>query len=94
MSKSALNISQHQISKEKKTKKQEVIVALLSPGLVEKKETVGADDTQVKGGKVPIRLSVSGMIKVIDALTLERSGSFTRWDGEELTWWYYLYGGL
>jgi hypothetical protein len=26
------------------------------------------------------------MIKVIDELTPERSGSFTRWNGEDLTW--------
>lgn len=84
MSKAALNISQSQVAKD--VKKKGVIVALLSPGLVEKKETRGADAKQVKGGRVPIRTSISGMIKVIDGLTPERSGSFTRWDGEELSW--------
>lgn len=83
MSKAALNISQFQAAKD--VKRKGVIVALLSPGLVEKKETVGADDTQVKGGRVPIRKSIAGMIKVIDELTIERTGSFTRWDGEDLT---------
>ncbi len=84
MSKAALNIGQSQVAKD--TKSDGLIVALLSPGLVDKKETKDADATLVKGGRVPIKMSVAGMIKVIDELTPERSGSFTRWDGEDLTW--------
>lgn len=84
MSKAALNIGQSQVAKDIKHKG--LIVALLSPGLVDKKETKDADDKLVKGGRVPIKLSIAGMIKVIDALTPERAGSFTRWDGEDLTW--------
>jgi NAD(P)-dependent dehydrogenase (short-subunit alcohol dehydrogenase family) len=85
MSKAALNIGQIQVAKD--TKHKGLIVALLSPGLVDKKETKGADDQGlVKGGRVPIKMSIAGMIKVIDALTPERAGSFTRWDGEDLTW--------
>ncbi|MFC1591265.1 SDR family oxidoreductase [Thermodesulfobacteriota bacterium] len=84
MSKAALNIGQIQVAKD--IKHTGVIVALLSPGLVNKKETKDADAKLVKGGKVPIKMSIAGMIKVIDELTPERSGSFTRWDGENLTW--------
>jgi NAD(P)-dependent dehydrogenase (short-subunit alcohol dehydrogenase family) len=84
MSKAALNIGQIQVAKD--TKSKGLIVALLSPGLVDKKETKGADAALVKGGRVPIKMSIAGMIKVIDELTPERSGSFTRWDGEDLTW--------
>lgn len=37
-------------------------------------------------GALEVEESVAGMLKVIDALTPEKSGKFVQYDGQELPW--------
>ncbi|HEU4532136.1 MAG TPA: SDR family oxidoreductase [Steroidobacteraceae bacterium] len=64
------------------TKKDGIIVTALSPGMV---DTRGG---AMKGmpGLTEIDASISGMIKVIDGLTPEQSGTWIRYTGEPAAW--------
>lgn len=58
-----------------------VIVGLLSPGLV------ATDLTASLGGeKISVQESISGLIPVIEAFTLENSGQFMRYTGLPVPW--------
>ena len=56
-----------------------VAVGLVHPGWVQ---------TDMGGSAAPIKpaISAAGIVKVIDQLTLENSGSFWKWDGELHDW--------
>jgi NAD(P)-dependent dehydrogenase (short-subunit alcohol dehydrogenase family) len=60
-------------------RKDEIIVALFSPGWVR---------TDMGGASAPLspEQSVSGMRKVIAGLTASDSGKFLSWNGEERPW--------
>ncbi|MFO1426147.1 MAG: SDR family oxidoreductase [Steroidobacteraceae bacterium] len=61
-----------------------VIVACLSPGQV---DTHGyAARGMNMPGMVDVRVSVEGLRRVIDGLTMERSGTFIRYSGEPVPW--------
>lgn len=84
-SKSAVNMFMRTLSRD--IRKRGVIVGMLSPGIV-------LNDTMREAMKtrelnldfVPVEESVGGMIKVIDELTLERSGSYIRYTGTDEPW--------
>jgi len=78
-SKAAVDIVMRSLSME--LAKRGIIVGLLSPGIV--------DTDMMKGVNIPKispRKSVSGMIDVIDGFTLDSSGTFIRYNGEQLGW--------
>ena len=75
-SKAALNMFMMNTARD--LKPQGVIVALLSPGTVRVEKIADARFP----GLLEKQDSIAGMIKVIDALTLEDSGSFLRYNGE------------
>jgi NAD(P)-dependent dehydrogenase (short-subunit alcohol dehydrogenase family) len=66
-----------------------IAVAVLSPGVV---NTYGTPDNhdamspEMRRSMVDIDTSVAGMMKVMDALTVERSGRWYRFSGEVLEW--------
>jgi NAD(P)-dependent dehydrogenase (short-subunit alcohol dehydrogenase family) len=77
-SKAALNMYMYTLSFE--TPKKNVILTLLSPGIVNTTE----------GTKIPNAIekeeSVSKMMKVIESLTLKDNGRFLSYDGSEVDW--------
>lgn len=77
MSKTALNMAGRSLAQALKARG--VSVALLHPGYVK------TDMTGHKG-EIDPTTSVRGMLKVIDALTLEQSGGFWHTNGEALPW--------
>ncbi len=76
ISKATLNAAMVNVSVD--AKKDGIIVTLLSPGTV-RVEKIG--NVQMPGLIEPLE-SISGMIKVIDALTLEDAGTIIRYNGE------------
>jgi NAD(P)-dependent dehydrogenase (short-subunit alcohol dehydrogenase family) len=56
-----------------------VIVCPVHPGWVQ--TDMGGLDAEL-----PVHESAQGLIRLIDALTLEHSGRFWQWDGTELPW--------
>lgn len=77
ISKAALNAAMVNVSME--AKKDNIIVALLSPGTVRVEKIANARFP----GLIETPESISGMIKVIDGLTMEDSGTITRYTGEK-----------
>ncbi len=77
-SKAALNMYMYTLSFE--TPKKNVILTLLSPGLV----------NTIEGTKIPNAIekeeSISKMMKVIEALTPKVNGKFLSYDGSEVDW--------
>jgi NAD(P)-dependent dehydrogenase (short-subunit alcohol dehydrogenase family) len=77
-SKAALNMYMYTLSFE--TPKKNVILTLLSPGIVNTTE----------GTKIPNAIekeeSVSKMMKIIESLTLKDNGRFLSYDGSEVDW--------
>jgi NAD(P)-dependent dehydrogenase (short-subunit alcohol dehydrogenase family) len=55
-----------------------VIVALVSPGIVRVEKT---QHLPRRPNQIDTHVSVAGLIKVIDELTMEKTGSFTRYNG-------------
>ena len=76
-SKTALNMFSKLLSLQLRDKS--IIVIPLHPGHVK---------TDLGGSYAPLvpEQSISGMIKVIDSLTVEDSGKFLDWQGQELPW--------
>ena len=61
--------------------RRDIIIGLINPGVV-------ATDMS-KGAPIPMLTpeeSVRGLIEVIDGYTLETSGKFLQWNGQELPW--------
>ncbi len=56
-----------------------VIVIMLNPGWV--RTDMGGSDARLDPSE-----SVSGIVRVIDNLTMEDSGQFLQWDGQRLPW--------
>lgn len=56
-----------------------VIVALLHPGWVQ-------TDMGGANGKLTVKESAEGLVKVIDALTLNNTGEFITWEGNQHPW--------
>jgi NAD(P)-dependent dehydrogenase (short-subunit alcohol dehydrogenase family) len=75
-SKAALNMAVKSLSFDLAA--QGVITAVLHPGSV-------ATETR-KGGQIPVGESVTGMRGIIEGLTKEQSGSFSRYDGGTIEW--------
>ena len=78
-SKVALNM--HMVNLARELERHDVIVATLSPGIVDTQNQIPEGVTFP--GLVPIEESISGMISVVDGLTMEDSGKFFRYNGEE-----------
>ena len=78
-SKAALNMIMANLARE--LQRDGVIVAMLSPGIVDTQNQIPEGVTFP--GLVPIEESISGMITVVDGLTMEDSGKFYRYNGEE-----------
>jgi NAD(P)-dependent dehydrogenase (short-subunit alcohol dehydrogenase family) len=76
-SKTALNKAMTVIAAQ--LKERGIIVALVCPGYVKTRMNAG-------GATVEIPESVSGVRRVIDALTLEDTGCFRRYNGETIGW--------
>lgn len=76
-SKSALNKAMTVIAGQ--LRERGIIVALVCPGYVKTRMNAG-------GATVEIPESVSGVRRVIDALTLEDTGCFRRYNGETIGW--------
>lgn len=76
-SKAALNMLSKLMSLELKDKG--IIVIPLHPGHIR---------TDLGGASAPLcpKESISGMIEVIDSLTIEDTGKYLSWDGKELPW--------
>ena len=76
-SKAALNMMTKRLAVE--TKSTGIITIVIHPGWVM---------TDMGGPRAPIALneSVSGMLHVIDNLTIQDNGRFLGWDGEEVPW--------
>ena len=65
-------------------KEQGITVGILSPGMV---NTAGELPPERRfPGIIEPPESIAGMIEVIDGLTLEQTGSFIRYTGEEQPW--------
>ena len=81
-SKAALNMFMHTLSTQSKTVQNDIMIGLLSPGLVidDRTRNLPLD------GKVERPISVAGMIDVIEGFTPEMSGGFYRWNGETVPW--------
>jgi len=81
-SKAAMNMLMLTLSQDVKAKG--VIVASLSPGLVD------THNYAARGIRLPnttaVDVSVGGMIKVIEGLTIEQTGQFIRYGGEVQPW--------
>ncbi|GMW07648.1 MAG: short-chain dehydrogenase [Nevskiales bacterium] len=76
-SKTALNKAMTVIAE--RVRPEGVIIALLCPGYVKTRMNVG-------GATVDIAESVTGMRSIIDGLTLADSGTFRRYNGENIAW--------
>lgn len=76
-SKTALNKAMAVIAGQ--LKERGIVVALVCPGYVKTRMNAG-------GATVEIPESVSGVRRVIDALTLEETGCFRRYNGETIGW--------
>ncbi len=77
-SKAALNMYMYTLSFE--TPKKNIILTLLSPGMVNTTEGMKLPNA------IEVEESVSKMMKVIFALTLKDNGKFLAYDGAELGW--------
>lgn len=77
VSKTALNMATRSMARDLEEKK--VIVVAMHPGWVQ---------TRMGGENAPINTeqSVTGMLQVIEKLTLEQSGHFIEYSGKELPW--------
>lgn len=81
-SKAAQNMIMRNIAKD--VRADSIAVCVLSPGMV---NTAGDVPPERRfPGLIEPPESVAGMINVIDALTLEQTGSFIRYTGEEQPW--------
>jgi NAD(P)-dependent dehydrogenase (short-subunit alcohol dehydrogenase family) len=81
-SKAALNMLMLSLAQDVKPKG--VVVACLSPGQV---DTHGyAARGMTMPGTVDVQVSVAGLRKVIDGLTMEQTGTFIRYSGEVQPW--------
>jgi NAD(P)-dependent dehydrogenase (short-subunit alcohol dehydrogenase family) len=80
-SKAALNMFMRNVAKD--VKKQGITVAILSPGMV---ATSPVPPERRFPGLIDPPESISGMIEVIEKLTIEDSGSFIRYNGEPQPW--------
>ena len=78
MSKTAVSMAGKSLSHDLKPKG--IAVAILHPGLV------STDMTNFNSSGISPEQSVKGLLKVIDALTLESTGTFWHSNGEELPW--------
>ncbi len=78
-SKAALNMTMRSIAVD--LQKQGVIVALLSPGVV---DTDLMRSVQIP--KISVDESAAGLVRMIDALTLEHAGSFLRYNNQVVPW--------
>jgi NAD(P)-dependent dehydrogenase (short-subunit alcohol dehydrogenase family) len=81
-SKAALNMVMLTLANDSKPKG--IIVACLSPGQVDTHGYAARGITMP--GTVEVGVSVGGMLKVIDGLTLEQTGKFIRFTGEVQPW--------
>jgi len=81
-SKAALNMIMRNVAKD--VKEYGIAVGILSPGMV---NTAGELPPERRfPGIIEPPESISGMIKVIDGLTIENSGTFIRYSGEPQPW--------
>ncbi len=78
MSKTAVSMAGKSLSHDLKSKG--IAVAILHPGLV------STDMTNFNSSGISPKQSVEGLLKIIDALTLENTGTFWHSNGEELPW--------
>ncbi|MBT9470527.1 MAG: SDR family oxidoreductase [Pseudomonadota bacterium] len=78
-SKAALNMAMRSMAMD--LRERGVIVALLSPGIVDTDFTRGA-----RMPKIPVEDSVAGLIETIDRLGPDDAGVFTRYNGETVDW--------
>jgi NAD(P)-dependent dehydrogenase (short-subunit alcohol dehydrogenase family) len=76
-SKAALNMLTRRLALE--TRERGIIAVVIQPGWV-------MTDMGGPGAQITPDESVSGMLRVIDKLTIEDSGRFFSWDGEEVPW--------
>lgn len=95
-SKAALNMAMRGIGK--RLEGQDISVVVFMPGLVETRmlrQTFGLPQDEAEAAEnfdyrdlptVTATQSVSGMIPLIEALTLETSGRFLNYDGNEIPW--------
>jgi len=83
-SKAALNMLMLNVAQ--RAKRYDVSVTLLNPGLVDTQGVLTDMNRKMQLGLtlVPVADSVAGMIQVVDAATLDTSGRFYQWTGEEL----------
>jgi NAD(P)-dependent dehydrogenase (short-subunit alcohol dehydrogenase family) len=81
-SKAALNMLMLSLAND--VKAQGVIVACLSPGQVDTHGYAARGITMP--GTVDVAVSVGGLIKVIDGLTIAQTGTFIRYSGEVQPW--------
>ena len=81
-SKAALNMLVLSLAQDVKSRG--VIVAALSPGQVDTQGFAARGITMPN--TVDVKISVTGLRKVIDGLTLEQSGTFIRYTGEVQPW--------
>ena len=79
-SKSALNMAMRSLAKD--VAGRGITVGILSPGVVDTDFTADAD----MPFKIPADVSARGLADICDRYTLARSGSFMRYNGEELPW--------
>ncbi len=84
-SKSATNMIMHSLSKDLAGR--EIIVGILSPPLTRNDEIRKAEEERgIKLPAVEPEDTVRGLIEVIEGFTLEQSGSFINYKGEEEPW--------
>jgi len=76
-SKAALNMMTKRLAVE--TKAMGIIAVVMHPGWV-------MTDMGGPGAQITADESVSGMLRVIDRLTIEDAGRFLGWDGKEMPW--------
>ena len=76
-SKAALNMMMRRFALE--TRARGIIAVVIQPGWV-------MTDMGGPGAEITPDESVGGMLRVIDGLTMEDSGRFFGWDGEEVPW--------
>ena len=81
-SKAALNMLMLSVANDSKPKG--IVVACLSPGQVDTQGYAARGITMP--GTVDVKVSVSGLLKVIDGLTMEQTGKFIRYTGELQPW--------
>jgi NAD(P)-dependent dehydrogenase (short-subunit alcohol dehydrogenase family) len=77
MSKAALNMASVSMARDLRAAK--IASVVLNPGWVR-------TDMGGKNASTPVAESVRGMLRVIDALTLEASGKFLGFEGDEIPW--------